>query len=390
MLKKVVAIFSFACLVIGCANKNTNNANADNQSMDQIEKSNTEMYMLVGTYTSGESKGIYVYKLDTVTGTSKYVSEINVDNPSYLVLDQSEKFVYSVTEDDGIETSAANAFSFDKKDGKLSFINKQLTGGGAPCYINIDANGKHVITANYLGGSLTYFSVNEKGGLEPASEVISFSGKGIDSERQKQSHIHCVQFTPDGKYLFADDLGTDKIHKFDVNETSDKYLSVGTPAAFNIKAGSGPRHLKFHPNNKYAYLITELSGDVIAFNYNDGNLSEIQTIKADTLNAKGSGDIGITPNGKFLYASNRLKGDGLAIFSINEADGKLTKIGYQSTGIHPRNFAITPNGKLLLVACRDSDVIQVFKINESTGLLENTEHDITLDMPVCVKFASVQ
>ncbi|PXV64080.1 6-phosphogluconolactonase (cycloisomerase 2 family) [Dysgonomonas alginatilytica] len=389
MLKKVVAIFSSVFLIIGCGNKNANN-NADNQSMDQIEKSDSEMYMLVGTYTSGESKGIYVYKLDTITGTSKYISEIKVDNPSYLVLDQSEKFVYSVTEDEGIGTSAANAFSFDKQDGKLTFINKQLTGGGAPCYINIDADGKHVVTANYLGGSLTYFSVNEAGGLETASQVISFSGKGTDVDRQKQSHIHCVQFTPDGKFLFANDLGTDKIHKFNVNESGDNFLSVGSPAAFSIKGGSGPRHLKFHPNNKFAYVITELSGDVIAFDYNDGNLKEIQTIKADTVNAKGSGDIGITPNGKFLYASNRLKNDGLAIFSINEADGKLTKVGYRTTGVHPRNFAITPNGKLLLVACRDSDVIQVFKIDENTGLLEDTGHDINLDMPVCIKFASIK
>ncbi|MBF0575926.1 lactonase family protein [Dysgonomonas sp. GY617] len=374
---------------MGCGNKNANN-NTENQSMDQVEKSDTEMYMLVGTYTSGESKGIYVYKLDTVTGTSKYISEVKVDNPSYLVLDPSEKFVYSVTEDDGVETSAANAFSFDKQDGKLTFINKQLTGGGAPCYINIDSEGKHVVTANYSGGSLTYFSVNEKGGLETASQVISFAGKGADTERQKQSHIHCVQFTPDGKFLFANDLGTDKIHKFNVNESGDNFLSVGNPAAFTVKGGSGPRHLKFHPNNKFAYVITELSGDVIAFDYNDGNLKEIQTIKADTVNAKGSGDIGITPNGKFLYASNRLKNDGLAIFSINEADGKLTKVGYRTTGVHPRNFAITPNGKLLLVACRDNDVIQVFKIDENTGLLEDTGHDIKLDMPVCVKFASIE
>lgn len=389
MLKKLVAIFSFALLIVGCGNKNTNN-NAENQSMDQIEKNDAEMYMLVGTYTSGGSDGIYVYKLDTITGTSKYISEAKVDNPSYLVLDHTEKFVYAVTEDEEVETSAANAFSFDKKEGKLSFINKQLTGGGAPCYINIDADGKHVVTANYLGGSLTYFVVNKEGGLDIASQVISFSGFGTDGERQKQPHIHCVEFTPDGKFLFANDLGTDKIHKFNMNETGENFLSVGTPQAFDVKGGSGPRHLKFHPTDKFAYVITELSGDVIAFDYNDGNLKEIQTIKADTVNAKGSGDIGITPNGKFLYASNRLKNDGLAIFSINETDGKLTKVGYCTTGIHPRNFAITPNGKLLLVACRDSNVIQVFKIDENTGLLANTKQDINLDMPVCIKFASIE
>lgn len=389
MLKKIVAVFSSLLLIVGCGNKSTNN-NSDNQSMDQVAKKDSEMYMLVGTYTSGESKGIYVYKLDTVTGRSQYVSEITVDNPSYLVLDRSEKYVYAVTENEGIETSAANAFSFDKESGKLTFINKQLTGGGAPCYINIDAAGKHVVTANYLGGSLTCFAVNETGGLGTALKVVNFSGRGTDAERQKQSHIHCVEFTPDGKYLFAADLGTDKIHKFSINGTDDNYLTMGTPAGFDLKGGSGPRHLKFHPNNKFAYVINELSGDVTAFSYNEGNLTEMQTIKADTLNAKGSGDIEITPNGKFLYASNRLKNDGLAIFSINESDGKLTKVGYCATAIHPRNFAITPNGNLLLVACRDSDVIQVFKINENTGLLEDTGYSVKLNMPVCIKFASIK
>jgi 6-phosphogluconolactonase len=390
MLRSFYAILIGALVLTGCSNINKR-SNTEGTSSDQSENiGQNEMYMLVGTYTSGESKGIYVYKLDTVTGTSKYISEVEVDNPSYLVVDKTEKYIYAVTEDEGIETSAANAFSFDKKDGKLKFINKQLTGGGAPCHINIDASGKHVITANYLGGSLTTFATREDGGLEPALQAISFVGKGVDRDRQTQSHIHFTEFTPDGKYLFADDLGTDKIHKFNVNNNDSNYLSIGTPPAFKIKDGSGPRHLEFHPNGKFAYLITEMSGEVVVFDYKEGNLSEIQTIKADTLNAKGSGDIHVSPDGKFVYASNRLKGDGIAIFSVNQSDGKLTKVGYQSTGIHPRNFAITPNGKLLLVATRDSDLIQVFKVDPNTGLLENTEHDIKLDMPVCIKFLSVE
>ena len=170
-------------------------------------------------------------------------------------------------------------------------------------------------------------------------------------------------------------MGTDKIHKFGINESNEgNYLKVGTPAAFDVAPGSGPRHLDFHPNGKYAYLINELSGAVIAFNYdaNAGNLTQIQTIQADTLSAKGSADIHVSPDGKFLYASNRLKGDGIAIFSINQVDGKLTKVGYQETGVHPRNFVITPNGKFLLVASRDNDVIQIFLIDRVTGLLENT------------------
>lgn len=388
MLRQISITAMAICMLASCVNKSTK---IENQEKYQTMAPNNEMYMFVGTYTSGESKGIYVYKLDTVEGKSEYVSMIEVANPSYLVLDKAEKFVYAVTEDDGIETSAVNAFSFDKKDGKLTFLNKQLTHGGAPCYINIDGNGKHVVTANYLGGNITVFPTKEDGSLNPASQIINFEGKGIDKDRQDKPHLHCVEYSPNGKYLYADDLGTDKILKFDVaNNNSKNYLTPGTPASFEVKPGSGPRHLAFHPSGKYVYLITELSGEVIAFDYKDGNLSEIQTIKADTLNAKGSGDIHVSPDGKFVYASNRLSGDGIAIFSVNQSDGKLTKVGYQPTGIHPRNFAITPNGKLLLVANRDSDVIQVFFRDMNTGLLVDASHDIILDMPVCIKFASIQ
>ena len=144
--------------------------------------------------------------------------------------------------------------------------------------------------------------------------------------------------------------------------------------------------MTFAPNGSYAYLINELSGTVIAFEYNDGELKEIQTIAADTVGAKGSGDIHISPDGKFLYASNRLKADGLAIFSIHPENGMLTKVGYQLTGIHPRNVIITPNGKYLLVACRDSNVIQIYERDTDTGLLTDIRKDIKVDKPVCIKF----
>nr|WP_231496766.1 lactonase family protein [Prevotella sp. 10(H)] len=349
------------------------------------------MYLLVGTYTSGESDGIYVYQFDTVSGYSVFKSMIKVTDPSYLAISKDEKFVYAVSETNDKQTAAANAYSFDKKEGKLKHLNTQLTNGTAPCYITIDEQGKHVITANYMGGNISVFDVKEDGSLDKAGQVINFQGRGVDAERQKQPHLHSVMFSHDGKYLFADDLGTDKIHKFNVNDkSSGNYLTAGNPPAFKVADGSGPRHLDFHPNGKYVYLINELSGAVIAFNYEsaNGNLTEIQSVQADTLKAKGSADIHVSPDGKFLYASNRLKGDGIAIFSIDQNDGKLTKVGYQETGIHPRNFVITPNGKYLLSASRDSGLIQIFLIDKNTGLLEDTFKDIKLDMPVCLKFAS--
>ena len=224
----------------------------------------------------------------------------------------------------------------------MQLLNSQQTGGEDPCYII--ASGNNVITANYSGGSISVFPIAKDGSLLPASDIIQFKGTGVDKERQEKPHLHCVRITP------------------------------------------GPRHLTFSPNGHYAYLINELSGTVIAFEYKDGDLKEIQTIAADTVNAQGSADIHISPDGKFLYASNRLKADGIAIFSIHPDNGMLSKAGYQLTGIHPRNFIITPNGKYLLVACRDSNVIQVYERDTDTGLLTDVQQDIKVDKPVCIKF----
>lgn len=388
----IASVFSF----FSCNNKNTNKVTVDANNSTNIQtgdvNDDSSLYLIVGTYTTGESDGIYVYQFDTVSGYSTYKSKVKITNPSYLAISRDEKYVYAVSET-GDDKAAANAFSFDKEKGELSLLNTELTEGADPCYIVVDNTGKHVVTANYSGGSITVFDVKEDGSLTEATQHINFTGKGIDPDRQQKPHLHCVTYSPDERYLFANDLGTDKIHKFDVNSGKQgNYLQAGVPTDFKVAGGSGPRHLEFHPNGKFAYLINEMSGAVIAFDYDSskGDLIQKQSIQADTLNAKGSGDIHITPDGKFLYASNRLKGDGLAIFSINQHDGKLTKVGYQETGIHPRNFVITPNGKYLLVASRDNNVIQVFLINRNTGQLENTNKDIELDKPVCLKFASLR
>ena len=258
--------------------------------------------MLVGTYTSGNSKGIYTFRFNEETGESLPLSDAEVANPSYLIPSADGKFVYSVNEFSK-DQAAVSAFAFDKEKGTLHLLNTQKTMGADPCYLT--TNGKNIVTANYSGGSITVFPIGQDGALLPASDVIEFKGSGPDKERQTMPHLHCVRITPDGKYLLADDLGTDQIHKFNINpnanaDNKEKFLTKGTPEAFKVAPGSGPRHLIFNSDGKFAYLINEIGGTVIAFRYADGMLDEIQTVAADTVNAQGSGDIHLSPDGKYL------------------------------------------------------------------------------------------
>jgi len=343
-----------------------------------------KMYLMVGSYATPEEEGIKVYAWDGEKGEAAYVSGLKgISNPSYQVVSADGKRVYSVGEDDGL-TSTAHALSFDKSQGRLALMNTQLTQGGAPCYINLSPNGKFVITANYVGGSISLLGLDSEGKIGTEAEVIPFEGEGVLKGRQSQPHLHCVEFTPDGKFLLANDLGTDKIHVFPLT-SGGKLDEMGT-FDVELEAGSGPRHLCFSKDGRFAYLINELSGKVTALSYKGETLTPIQYIEADTVNAQGSADIHLSPDGKFLYASNRLKADGIAVFSVHQETGMLTRAGYQLTGIHPRNFIITPDGRFLLVACRDSNLVQIFRRDEKTGLLVDTGKTIDTSKPVCLKF----
>lgn len=340
-----------------------------------------ELAMLVGTYTSGSSKGIYTFRFNQETGATVALTSAALPNPSYLVPSADGKLVYAVNEMND-STAALSALSFDRKTGELRLLNTVPTFGEDPCYVA--TNGREVLTANYSGGTMSVFPLRKDGTPASVDTLFQGSATGPDALRQATPHIHCAVFSPDGKYIFATDFSADRILRFVLHPDDPiPHLSL---EAVNIEADSGPRHLTFSPDGKYVYLITELSGKVIAFSYNDGQLEQIQTITADTVAARGSADIHLSPDGKYLYASNRLKEDGIAIFAVNPETGTLAKTGYQPTGIHPRNFNITPNGKYLLVACRDSNIIQVYRRDEVTGLLEDTHQDIAVDMPVCIQF----
>ena len=367
-------------IILGCIGAWMLNACAPIKQNETMEN----LYLIVGSYATPQEEGIKVYAWNNEKGEATYVSGLaGISNPSYQVVTADGERIYSVGEDDGL-TSTAHALSFDKANGKLTLMNTQLTQGGAPCYINITPDGKSVITANYMGANISLIPLDSSGRLTENVKTIAFTGEGEIKNRQDQPHLHCVEFTPDGKHLLANDLGTDKIHVFSLN--SDGKLDEKAGFDINLEPASGPRHICFSKDGRFAYLINEISGKVTTLSYDGKCLTPIQYIEADTVNAQGSADIHLSPDGKFLYASNRLKADGIAVFSVNQETGLLTKEGYQLTGIHPRNFVMTPDGKYLLVACRDSNLIQIFARDEKTGLLVDTGKRIETSKPVCLKF----
>lgn len=355
-------------------------------SATAMAQSNSNTYLFVGSYTDNNNAGVTVFDFDEKTGSTNKLCDIkSIKNASFLTFSEDNEKVYCVREEDE-KQSGVYTLSFDHKNKMLTELNFEPSKGAAPCYIAIDPKERFVATANYNGGNISIFPLNKKGIIEPVSQVINFTGSSIDKERQGESHLHCIAFAPNGKYIYATDLGTDKIYRFEItNKRSRPFIAEETKKQIAVNAGSGPRHLTFHPNGKHAYLINEISGNVIVFNYNDGDLNPSQYIAADSVGAKGSADIHVSPDGKFLYASNRLKADGIAIFKINK-QGTLTKIGYQNTATHPRNFVISKSGMFILVASKDQDLIQIFKINKETGLLDDTEQIINVENPVCLQF----
>ena len=346
-------------------------------SMQAQEK----VMMLVGTYTDSGSKGIYYYYFNQKTGETEALNSLALKNPSYLTISRDGRLVYSVSETND-ERASLNTIRLNPKTGEMQLLHSVVVMGGDPCYVA--TNGKTVLTANYSGGSMSVFSLNQQG---TRSELVTrFLGTtgGPDLTRQDMPHVHCACFTPDGKYALATDFSADRILSYRL--MGQKVVANGI--ASSVSADSGPRHLIFSKDGRFAYLMSELSGKVTVFRYAEGRLERLQEMVSDSVGARGGADIHLSPDGRFLYSSNRLKAEGIAIFAVDAQTGLLTRIGYQPTAAHPRQFNITPNGQYLLCCCRDSDKIQVFRRDMQTGLLTDTHKDIPVSKAVCVQFAN--
>ena len=346
-----------------------------------------EIPMIVGTYTGSGSYGVYSLAFDQENGSFRIVDSLQAVNPSFLIFSPDRTKIYSVNEVED-DKAGVSAIAFDAASGKMSLINGEATESGAPCYLA--TNGKFVSTANYSGGTMSILPLSDDGKLLPIDTLYSGSIGGPDTTRQELPHLHCTVFSPDGKYLFASDFSADRLLTYQMTEDGRKVEPLkdenGEQIVLNLDPDYGPRHIIFDEKGKHGYVIGELSGHITVMDYNEGRLSPVQVVDADPYDGRGSADIRLSHDNQFLYASNRLKGDGITIFSVEPDTGLLSYVGYQSTGIHPRNFNITPNDKFLLVACRDTNEIEIYERDPESGLLTRTSSDISIPAPVCIEF----
>lgn len=347
---------------------------------------------LVGTYTENtEAEGVYMYSYDTQTADCQLLSVASSGNPSFVIASPDGKMAYSVNEyNDGRQgvssyTIVGDSISLSQR----IPMRKSEVNGEDPC--NLLYTGDAIISSNYSGGTVSSFALGNDGFI---SGLSGFAGYTMEfrntmfniSLGEETAKMHCAVLSPDGMFIFVTNLGNDCIHRF--YRKRDGSPLGNMEIAWQNKGLSkfGPRHMVFSEDGRFAYLLCEKGDKLVVFSYAAGQLKVIQKLTAYKGKGHGSADIHLSPDGRFLYTSHRLKKDGIAIFSVNQQTGKVKEAGYQNTGIHPRNFAISPDGRFLLCACRDSNRIEIYSINQETGHLTLTDKSIDIPAPVCICF----
>jgi 6-phosphogluconolactonase len=342
----------------------------------------------IGTYTKGDSKGIYSFTLDT---NEAKIADIKVaaqlDNPTYLTISKDNSYLYSVAKK-GKEGGVV-AFSIEG-DGSLTEINSQMLSGSSPCHVSVDSKNRYAFSTNYHKGSVESYVINEENGsIQPPASSIKHEGSGPDP-RQEKPHTHYAGVTPDANYLAVVELGIDALITYKIN--IDGTLSKAN--LLPIKAGSGPRHLVFHPNGKFAYIMTEFSSEVIGLTYykEDGHFTEkqyISTLPADFSENNQGSAIHISSDGLFVYAGNRGH-NSIAVFRVDQETGELSLVERISTeGDWPRDFMFDPTEKFIVASNQESSNLVLYSRDEESGRLTLIQSDIVVPYPVCVKFLDV-
>ncbi len=353
------------------------------------------MFVYVGTYAPEDEPGIYIYRFDPATGALSEIGAVaGIQSPSFQALHPSGRFLYSVSESGdyaGQRAGAICAYAIDSQTGGLTLLNCQSSQGPGPCHVCVDRAGRHVLAANYSGGSVVVLPLRPDGQLEAASSFEQHRGASVNPARQEGPHAHCVNLDPAGRYVLAADLGTDQVMIYQYDADHGQLIPNPALPAATVTAGAGPRHFAFHPHGKWGYLINELNSTVTAFTYDARNgslttIHDISTLPADFTGKNSTAEIAVSPDGRFVYGSNRGH-HSIAVFTVDPQSGRLTAVAHHSTlGEEPRNFAIDPTGTFLLAANQNSGSVVVFRIDRHSGKLAPTGHQVHLPTPVCVTF----
>lgn len=354
--------------------------------------------LYAGTYTVRGSEGIYVYQFDRNNGDLTFIQSVKtIESPTFLAIHPSGKFIYSVNRGPAPgsdKIGSVSAYAIDSSTGKLRLLNHQSSYGAGPCHIATDKTGKLALISNYLGGNLIVLPIEEDGSLGRCVDSVSFSGSGLNKERQDKPHIHSATVSEDNRFLHVADLGTDRVYSFAIDLNKKKLLPAVKPY-ITVAAGSGPRHFTFTPDSRYAYLAEELTSTVAAFSYNKetGALDLIEdqiiSLPIDFKDGNTSADIHTDASGKYLFMSNRGH-QSIAIYTI-EKDGKLTFKGMENTkGKTPRNFLVDDKNEFLFAANQDTDNIVIFRLDTETGKLVDTGVQVKVPSPVCLKMMEIR
>jgi 6-phosphogluconolactonase len=356
-----------------------------------------KLWVFIGTYTGKNSKGIYRCTLDLASGQlTNPVLAGEATNPSFLAIHPNHRFLYAVGEIGnfgGKKSGGVSAFTIDPATGNLTALNQQSSGGADPCHIVVDKDGKHVLVANYTGGSACAVAILKDGKLGDSTAFAQHAGSSVNKQRQEAPHAHSINLDAANRFAFVADLGLDRvvIYKFD---KASGNLKMNDPPFVSTAPGAGPRHFAFHPSGKTAYVINELENTINVLTYDParGELKVAQTISTlpkDFTGKSNTAEVQVHPTGKFVYGSNRGH-NSIAIFAVDSSTGELSAVGHQAHNIKtPRNFAIDPTGAFLIVANQDGNSLIVFRINPQTGELTSTGSTVECPMPVCVKMMPV-
>ena len=358
--------------------------------------------LLVGSYTAGQSQGIYRLNFNSATGQidAKPLQVIKSDNPAWLTLSKDQRRLFVVNENGPGQSDPVgrvSSYAIDPKTHELSLINQVQSLGNEPTHSSLSADASHLFVSNYSvaedpGGTLAVLPVSADGALKPVVQMSSHPASRVNPERQMSSHVHSTVSSPDGRYVFSNDLGADRVfaYRFDPKANPDLPLTPANPAFVQLPAGSGPRHLLFSADGKHAWLTMEMSAQVAVFDYRDGSLEQTQMVDlaaGQPVSDKAAAALHASADGKFLYVSNRGTANQLLVFAIDPATGHLKELQRRSVeGDHPREFSLDPSGKFVLIANQKSNGIVVVERDAKTGLLGKTVQKLPMDAPSDLKF----